>query len=324
VTGIWILATLAVLFFLRSAAHVLVPIVIAVLLSYVLEPVVRALRSAGCPLLPATIATMLAFAVPVGGLAYLLADQGRVALGELPQAVDRMRSMLAGTVIGRALGSVGSDGDASAMRALITSGLGSAMELAGDVVVVCFLVFFLLLEEDHFCRRLVEIAGPNGRLTRTVLQDINGQIRRFVVVRAVTAILVGVATWLVLAWMGVAQALLWGVMAGAFNSVPYFGPVIVSGGLFVIGIGQTGDINTAVRISGAALVITSIEGWLVTPPLLGKVEAINATVIFLGLLLWTWIWGPWGTLLAVPMLVFLKAIADHLTGLKPLARLMAR
>jgi predicted PurR-regulated permease PerM len=79
----------------------------------------------------------------------------------------------------------------------------------------------------------------------------------------------------------------------------------------------------AVQMSGAALVITSLEGWLLTPPLLGKAERMSVLAVFLGLLLWSWVWGAWGTILAVPMLVVIKSVADHVGPLKPIGRLLA-
>jgi hypothetical protein len=88
--------------------------------------------------------------------------------------------------------------------------------------------------------------------------------------------------------------------ATVFNSIPYFGPVIVSGGLFLVGMSQDGGLMQALQMAGAALVITSLEGWLVTPPLMGKAERMSALAVFLGLLLWTWIWGAWGTISRCP------------------------
>jgi predicted PurR-regulated permease PerM len=99
--------------------------------------------------------------------------------------------------------------------------------------------------------------------------------------------------------------------------------VIVSGALFVVGMAQGGGVVHALQMSGAAIVITSVEGWLLTPALMGKAERMSALVVFLGLLLWTWIWGGWGTLLAVPMLVVIKSVADHVDTLRPVGRLMA-
>jgi hypothetical protein len=71
------------------------------------------------------------------------------------------------------------------------------------------------------------------------------------------------------------HAAVWGILAGVFNSIPYVGPVIVSGGLLLIGLVQSGDAMQAAKISAAALVITSLEGWLLTPPLLGKAERMH-------------------------------------------------
>jgi predicted PurR-regulated permease PerM len=117
--------------------------------------------------------------------------------------------------------------------------------------------------------------------------------------------------------------LMWGALAGAFNSIPYFGPMIVAGGLFAVGLVQGGGVSQALQMSGVAIVITSLEGWLLTPLLMGKAERMSAIAVFLGLLLWTWLWGPWGTVLAVPMLVVIKSVADHVDALRPIGRLMA-
>lgn len=88
-------------------------------------------------------------------------------------------------------------------------------------------------------------------------------------------------------WIGVQHAAVWGILAGVFNSIPYFGPVIVSGGLLVVGLVQGGELAQALLMSGVALLITSLEGWLLTPLLLGKVENMSALTVFIGLMLWT-------------------------------------
>jgi predicted PurR-regulated permease PerM len=186
-------------------------------------------------------------------------------------------------------------------------------------------VFFLLAAGNHFGRRLIEISGSEEKrqLTAQIVSDINTQIQRFLLVRLVTGAVVAVATWAVLAMLGTPQALVWGILAGVFNSIPYFGPIIVSGGLLLVGLVQSGDPMQGLKMAGAALVITTLEGWLLTPPLIGKAEQMSALVVFVGLLLWSWIWGVWGTLLAVPMLVVIKSVADHVDRLKPVGRLMA-
>jgi predicted PurR-regulated permease PerM len=161
------------------------------------------------------------------------------------------------------------------------------------------------------------------RITSEVLDDINEQIQRFLLVRVFTSAVVGAATWGALALMDVRQPAVLGILAGVFNSVPYFGPVIVSGGLLVVGFVQFAEPVRAFQIAGVALAITSLEGWLLEPPLLGKAERMHVVVIFLGVLVWTWLWGAWGTILAVPMLVVVKSICDHVDSLTPVSRLLA-
>jgi predicted PurR-regulated permease PerM len=372
VVALWIIAVVALLFFLRSAASLLIPIVLGMLISYMLEPIVAFLTRHHVPRLVGASATLLTLLGLAGYGVYTLRDDAAKALEALPEAARRAREMVSsgrdsdpaasvreaagvlsgsetgGTVGGTGAstraaeggkGSAGGQGNVAAQGSgqgggsmvpgagsLVQRGVGSLFALAGHLMVIVFLVFFLLLAGDHFRKRLVEIAGPDAegrRRMATILADINSQIERFLVVRLITAIVVAVLTWLVLAWMDVPQAAVWGILAGVFNSIPYFGPVIVSGGLLIVGLVQGGGLTQALQMSGAALVITSLEGWLLTPPLMGKAERMSALAVFLGLLLWTWVWGAWGTILAVPMLVMVKAVADHTPSLKPLGRLLA-
>jgi predicted PurR-regulated permease PerM len=348
--GIWIVATVAMVFLLRASGQLLIPVILAVLLSYALEPVVAWLHRHYVPRYLGAGLLLLSILSLTGWGAYSLRDDAVRALESLPEVARRARELVwspgeAGPAqhIQAAVEELqqGSPQDAppgkqstpdpisaatSATAGWVQRGVGSIVALGGHVMVIVFLVFFLLVSGSHFRERLVEIAGPrrdDRQTTATIIDDINAQIQRFLVVRLATSVIVAAATWAVLAWMQVPQAAVWGILAGVFNSIPYFGPVIVSGGLLLVGLVQSGDLAHAAKMSAAALAITSVEGWLLTPPLLGKAEAMHALVVFLGVLLWTWIWGAWGTILAVPMLVVVKSVADHVEPLKPLSRLMS-
>jgi predicted PurR-regulated permease PerM len=344
---LWALATIATVFFLRTAAQLLIPIVLAVLISYMLEPMAAWLVRHRVPRLLAASLVLGMLVGSAGWGAYILRDDAMQAVQALPQAARRARELLqshgrsepaasiqqaaevlsggSGTGNGQQRPAPQPPTDSEAGDWLQRS-VGSLFALAGHITVIVFLVFFLLVSGQHVRTRIIEVAGRDDerrRTAATIVDDINGQIQRFLVVRLVTALIVGALTWAVLAWMGVQHAAVWGILAGVFNSIPYFGPVIVSGGLFVVGLVQDGGVSQALRMSGAALVITSLEGWLLTPPLMGRVERMSALAVFLGLLLWTWIWGAWGTILAVPMLAVVKSVADHLPRLRPLGRLLA-
>jgi predicted PurR-regulated permease PerM len=345
----WMLAVLATVFFLRTAYALLIPIAIGVLISYALEPVVAWVERRRVPrFIGAALVLLLILGAGAGG-AYTLKDDAMQVVEALPKAVQRAREMAVSTLGPRAdavqkatrgLGATGATaagggaadvGQATGPSGQMTSSLlqqavAAMFALAGHLVVIFFLIYFLLISGHHVRNRLVEIAGPDPerrRMASTIIDDINAQIQRYLLVLLITATIVGVATWVVLAWMGVQHAAMWGILAGLFNSIPYFGPVVVSGGLFAIGLVQGSGVTQALQMSVAAMLITSLEGWLITPPLMGKAEGMSVLAVFLGLLLWTWIWGGWGTILAVPMLVIIKSVADHVERLKLVGRLLA-
>lgn len=196
---------------------------------------------------------------------------------------------------------------------------------AGQFVLVLFLVYFFLVTGDLYKRKVVKIAGPTlsqKKITVQILDDINLQIASFMRVQVLTSLLVAVATAVALWWFGLNQYIVWGLLAGIFNSIPYLGPVIVTGGLGIVAFMQFDSLLTTAYVCGVAFAITSLEGFLLTPVLMGRAAQMNPVAIFVGLLFWSWIWGLWGTVLAVPMLMMLKAICDHVEDLQPIGELL--
>jgi predicted PurR-regulated permease PerM len=323
--ALWVIAVVAVIFLLHTARALFIPIVIAAVTSYALAPVVKWLERHRVPAMAGAGLVLLALLGAVAGGAYVLRDDARELVASLPHTVDRVQALVAAQI---GAGSYSREPIATSQLtgSFVQQGVRAVLSFGGHLVVVFFLVYFFLIS-DHLIRdRLVEVSGPDGaqrRTTATIIKDINQQIQRYLLVLLVTGVIVAGATWLVLAWLGVQHAAVWGLLAGVFNSIPYFGPIVVSGGLLVVGLVQDGGATQALQMSGAAIVITSLEGWLLTPALMGKAERMSAVAVFLGLLLWTWVWGAWGTVLAVPMLVVIKSIADHVERLRALGRMMA-
>jgi len=195
----------------------------------------------------------------------------------------------------------------------------------GQFVLILFLVYFLLASGDLYRRKLVKIVGPSftdKKLTVQILQEIDRQIEMFLLVQVFTSTIVAVATWLAFRALGVEQAAVWGVLAGIFNSIPYFGPVLVTGGTSLVAFLQFGNIRMAVLVGGLSLVITSLEGFLLTPWLTSRAARMNAVAIFVGLLFWGWVWNVWGMLLAVPLLMVIKAVCDHVEDFKGVGELL--
>jgi predicted PurR-regulated permease PerM len=195
----------------------------------------------------------------------------------------------------------------------------------GQLVLILFLAYFLLASGDLYRRKMVKIVGPSlskKKVTVQILSEIDRQIEMFLLVQVFTSTVVAVGTWLAFRALGVNQAAVWGILAGVFNSIPYFGPVLVTGGTAVVAFLQFGTVNMAVLVSGVSLLITSLEGFLLTPWLTSRAASMNAVAIFVGLLFWGWVWNVWGMLLAVPMLMVIKTVCDHVEDFKSVGELL--
>jgi len=195
----------------------------------------------------------------------------------------------------------------------------------GQFTVILFLVYFLLVTGDLYKRKLVKIAGPTlskKRVTVQILDEINQQIESFIKVQFLTSLLVAAATGFALWAFGVENFAMWGLLAGIFNSIPYLGPMLVTGGLAIVAFMQFNDLTRTLYISATALGITSLEGFLLTPMMMGRAARMNPVAVFVGLLFWSWVWGVWGTVLAVPMLMMIKATCDHIEDLQPIGELL--
>ena len=196
---------------------------------------------------------------------------------------------------------------------------------AGQFAVILFLVYFFLVTGDLYKRKLVKLAGPTlskKKATVEILDDVNSQIANFIRVQVFTSAVVAMTTMVALWYLGMQQYVIWGLLAGLFNSIPYVGPVLVSAGLGVVAFTQFDDVAKTLTVAGVAFLITTLEGFLLTPALMSRAARMNPVAIFIGLLFWGWIWGAWGAILAVPMLMMIKAVCDHIEDLQPLAELL--
>jgi predicted PurR-regulated permease PerM len=345
-----IIAFAAVIAMLHLAQEVIIPFVVSGLLFYALDPVVDWLQRWR---LPRVLGAALVLLVSLGGVgvgAYAISGDVLAVVDRLPEGVRKLRTELrrpspqpttfdsmqrTAQELDRAAADVSSPTSTpkGVMRVQIEEpplrassylwyGSMGALAVTGQAVMVAFLTYFLLVANDLFKRKLVKHIGPTltrKRVTVQILDEISTQVERFLLVQIATSAIVGVVTGLSLWALGLEQPVVWGVAAGVLNTIPFFGPIIVTAGLAIIGYLQFGTVEMALVVASVALVITSLEGWLLTPILMGKVGSLNHIAIFASLLFWSWMWGMWGMLLAVPMLMAAKAVCDHIEELLPLA-----
>src|SRR5688500_17059178 len=140
------------------------------------------------------------------------------------------------------------------------------MNFLGQFAIVLFLVYFLLVTDDRYKRKMVKIAGPTltkKKISVQIMDEINQQISAFLRVQVITSLLVGVATGIALWAFGVDNYVIWGLLAGIFNSIPYLGPIVVSSGLAVVTFLQFDNLLITAYVAGAALALTSPEAWRV-------------------------------------------------------------
>ena len=345
----WLLVVATAVLFLRYAAEVIVPFVLSGLLFYALDPAVDALQRYRVPRWLGALLILGAVIGAAGAGAYALRGDVVRIVADLPDGARRLRALTRSS--GRpstmeSLRKATEEIDRTAAEAAgpskpaegvvrvtveeppvrtvdyLWSGSMGLVSLASYLTLVCFLAYFLLVADDLFKRKLVRHASATlagKKITVTVLEAIGRQIEQFILVQIFTSALVGAVTAVALWLLGLNNAAVWGILAGVLNSVPYFGPFIVTCGLAVLAFLQFGTLSSVASIAGVALLITTLEGWFLTPLLLGRAAQMNHVAIFAGLLFWTWMWGVWGTLLAVPMMMVAKAICDHVEDFAPAA-----
>jgi predicted PurR-regulated permease PerM len=347
-----VLAVLALILVLQYAQAMVIPIVLGILISYALEPPVKLLERWRIPRVIGAAVILLVLVGASGWLLYSLREEGNAIVQQLPEAAHRLREKFenrqptvqaiqqvqkAATELAKAADTAApAPPPAGVMRVqvepqpfaisdYIVWGSLNIATAVGQLVLILFLVYFLLASGDLYRRKLVKIVGPSlekKKVTVQILEEIDHQIEWFLIVQVFTSTVVAVATWLAFRYIGLEQAAVWGVLAGVFNSIPYFGPVLVTGGTAVVGFLQFGSLKMAAIVAGTSLVITSLEGFLLTPWLTSRAARMNAVAVFVGLLFWGWVWNVWGMLLAVPMMMALKAICDHVEDFKSVGEML--
>ena len=351
-----ILAASATMVVLWWAQAVFIPVFLAVLISHALEPVVGVLGRWRCP---RSVATFLVLGTVMTGLGYgvyALGEPASTFINQVPQQARKLRLALesnmrnSGGTIDRVqlaateLEKVANTATVPAatapagvqrvrveeppfrVRDLLWRGSRGLLEFLASIVVVFFLTYYLLLAGDLYRRKLATIAGPSlsrRRMVLRILLDIDDQIRRYLIARVTISLTVAVATWAAMAAVGLKQSVMWGIVAGVFNVVPYVGPIAAVVGITLAAFAQFGMLTQTAVAAGLAALIAFVEGNVLTPRLTGRAGGMNSVTIFGAILFWGWLWGVWGMLLAVPIMTALKAICSRVDDLQPVAALLS-
>ncbi|MDF3837800.1 AI-2E family transporter [Cupriavidus basilensis] len=343
-----VLAVLASLYTLHLASAFVIPVVLAVIIAYMLDPMVTVLSRRRVPRAIGASLVLLALLAGVVCCAYLLQDQIAALVDRLPEVAAKLSRSVSALLSGndsmlqkirRAATVLGGTAQAPHARGsqivveragdpvnnMLLAGSLGIFAMAAQAAVVLFLAFFMLVSGDMFKRKFVKMAGTTltqKKISVHMLDEINRQIQRYMVMLLVTNAMVGLLTWILLKWLQLDNAGTLALAAAALHLVPYFGAVLIAGCIGLAAFMQSGGFGLAALAAGGSLLIATLVGSLLTTWMTGRMAKMNAVAVFVMLLLFTWLWGAWGVLLAIPIAVIAKVVADHVEGMELLAEFL--
>ncbi|MDM0114268.1 AI-2E family transporter [Variovorax sp. J22R133] len=347
------LAVLAGVFVLHWAAAVFIPLMVSLLLTYALAPLVDRLQRWRLPRWLGAAIVLLGIIGGMGWTGYSLSDSASRFIDTLPLAAQKFRVAVrskdahastldtvqqaaaqleqaanensARIASKKGVARVVIERPAFNVRDYLVSGTIGLLTAVGQFTLVSFLTYFALCSGDTFRRKLVRMTGPSlqkKKITVQVLDDITRQIERYLLVQILTSAVVGVATGLAFWALGVDNAAVWGIVAAVTNLIPYVGSVIVMGLSAMVAFMQFNAVDMALLVGGVSLVIHTLVGNLLTPWLTSRTSQMNPVAVFVGVIFWGWLWGVWGLLLGVPVMMVVKAVCDRVEDLQPVGELL--
>ncbi|MEJ8848694.1 AI-2E family transporter [Variovorax rhizosphaerae] len=349
-----VLAVLGAIFALRWAAAVFIPLMLSLLLTYALAPVVERLARWHVPRALGAGLVLLSIGGAFGTTVYKLADSAGALMDSLPVAAQKLRMAVrphgpvrpgtldnvqqaaaqleqaasessAKVAAQKGVARVVVEKPAFNVRDYLWTGTLGLLGAAGQLTLVAFLTFFALASGDTFRRKLVKITGPSlqkKKITVQVLDDITGHIERYLLVQILTSAIVGVATGLSFWALGMENAAVWGIIAAVTNLIPYIGAILMMALSALVAFMQFNSVDMTLVVGGISLVIHTLVGNLLTPWLTSRTSRMNAVAVFVGVIFWGWLWGVWGLLLGIPIMMVVKAVCDRVEDLRPLGEIL--
>jgi predicted PurR-regulated permease PerM len=211
------------------------------------------------------------------------------------------------------------------VRDYVLMGTASLIAGIGQLIVVIALVYFLLVAGDSFRRTLIRISGDSltkKKITVQILDEIDLQIQRYLLVQVLSSALLALVTWIAFAWVGLNNALFWACFGGVLHLIPYAGPTALVVITALVAYVQFDTLEPVAMILGVTLALVGVIGLLLVPWLTQRMGRISAVIVFVALLFWGWLWGVWGLLLGVPIVMAIKAVCERVEDLRPISEFL--
>lgn len=313
-----------------AAQELLIPLLLALLISLLLSPLVTLLERMR---LPRAFASLLLIAAVVAALAagvMSLAQPARDLIANAPGMIQTVQQRFHSfrEPIRQAQEATKKIEDLTqpsaqertvvaaqpSLFATMATGTPHVLEAIAAVLV---LVYFFLSSGNSFLRRLVEIAPrlADKKLVVSIAREVQDEMSRYLLTVSLINLCLGAATAIAVQLLGLPNPLLWGALAATLNFAPYVGPATTGLALLIAGFTTFDSIGQALAAPGSFFLLAFIEGQLITPTVIGRRFALDPTVVFIWLLLWGWLWGIVGILLAGPLLACFRIVCQHVESL---------
>jgi predicted PurR-regulated permease PerM len=338
-TGLFLIALCAALYVGRA---VFVPLALAWMLSFVFNPVVRLLRRL---YVPKAIGSALVVLGLVGGLVFgvvQLADPASDWATRLPYTLMTIEHKVqplkkpvdeANKLAARVEKLTDTSTSATPVRevklqeaGLASLALETAALLAAQAAVIVFGLYFMLIWGDRLLERLICLVPDISDRSRAkqVIRHIERRMSAYLGTVTIVYLCLGAAVGTAVHLLGLPNPVLWGVLAACLHYIPYVGSAIGIGVVGLASLASFSQLGDAVLPPLAYLALTTIEGNVVSPIILGRTFSVSPLVIFVWLVFWGWLWGIPGAVIAVPLLMLIKVTCEQSPALAPIAAFLRR
>jgi predicted PurR-regulated permease PerM len=338
ITGLFVLAFFYTLYFARAF---FVPVVLAVMLDFLLSPILRMLKRIRIPEPVGALLVLLGAVLVVATTVYSLADPVREWLAKAPVTLAEMRDELRQlrrpvdqvTRTAEQVEEATSAPATSRPTEVVVKGPSLSERLFGTTQSVVFvtievliLLYFLLAAGDLFLQKLIKVLPQlkDKKRAVTIARETEAGVSAYLFTMTLLNIGEGVVVAIAMALLGVPNAVLWGVLAVVLEYIPYVGAFVLAGILALVGIATFDDVWRAMLVPGVYVAINFIQGNFLVPMVLGRRLTLNPVAIFIGLVFFWWIWGVPGAFLAVPILATFKIFCDHIETLQPIGEFLGK
>ena len=339
-TAAIVLAALAVAYTLWATQELLLPVLLAMFFALIGNPIIRTLEKIHIPRFIGALAVLssgLACALLLGSL---MAEPAGTLVRQLPRELREIAPKLREVVKpvqdakkgAENIARVAGGEDVNTVRLVRTEvndpfrALTATPRMIASVLALVLLTLFFMVYGANLQRKVLALlpGRQQKKLTVDILQSMEREMSRYVLTITIINVLLGLAFAGVLVWLGLAipEALMWGTLAALLNYAPYVGPLIGIMAMLLMGFVHFDTPLEALLPAGIYLLLHTIEGQYITPILLGRRMALSPLVLILGLMVFGWLWGIIGLLLAVPLLACTKVVLERVDGLEPWARLL--